>query len=157
VAGSTEAAVDQQVGGGGRLGQQDRILIPHRDDGAAERDALGALADGGEERQRRRQIVVEVPLISPAGVIAEPLGRLEQRDAVAQPTGRPAGPAVERDARVEAEPHSSQDDRRGRRPSNDDRRSVSIAARDQSAPGRLGTTRRPVPVTTLPQLVDLLL
>jgi hypothetical protein len=38
-------------GGGGSLRQQDRILIAHGDHGAAQRDALGVLADGGEERK----------------------------------------------------------------------------------------------------------
>ncbi|GAA4884571.1 hypothetical protein GCM10023403_60190 [Pseudonocardia benzenivorans] len=47
-----EASADEQVRGAGRLGQQDRVLVPHGDHRGAERDPLGVLPDRGEERQR---------------------------------------------------------------------------------------------------------
>ena len=99
-----EAATDQQVGSAGCLRQQDRVLIAHRDHGAAQRDALGVLAGGGKERERGREIVVEVALIGPAGLVSEPLGRLEQRYAVTQAPRGATGSAVEGDTRVETEP-----------------------------------------------------
>jgi hypothetical protein len=77
-----EAAADEQVGGGGSLRKQDRILIAHRDHGAAQGDALGVLADRGKERERGGEVVVEVALIGPAGLVSEPLSLLEQRYAV---------------------------------------------------------------------------
>jgi hypothetical protein len=81
---------------------QDRILVPHGDHRAAERDALGVLAGGGEERERGGEVVVEMALVGPAGPVPEPLGRLEQRYAVTQ-----AAPgALLNETRVEAEPQA---------------------------------------------------
>jgi hypothetical protein len=99
-----EAAADQQVRGAGSLRQQDGVLIAHGDHSAAQRDALGVLAGGGKEREGGREIVVEVPLIGPAGLVSEPLSRLEQRYRVTQAPLGATGSAVEGDARVESEP-----------------------------------------------------
>jgi hypothetical protein len=43
----------QQIGCSGRLGEQDRLLKPRRNNSTAERDSRRVLTRGSEERQRR--------------------------------------------------------------------------------------------------------
>jgi hypothetical protein len=64
--GQLQPTADQQVGRAGSLGEQDRILVAHRDHGGAQRDAPRVLTGRGEERQRRGQVVVEMSLVRPA-------------------------------------------------------------------------------------------
>jgi hypothetical protein len=97
-----EAAADEEVRRARGLAEQDRVLVPHRDHGRPEADPLGVLPDGGEERQRRGQVVVEVALVGPSGLVAQLLGRPEERDAVAEPLRR-AGGVAERHPGVEAQ------------------------------------------------------
>ena len=51
--GEFQSPADQQISGARRLGQQDRILIAHRQHRRAQRDTLGMLPHSGKERQRR--------------------------------------------------------------------------------------------------------
>jgi hypothetical protein len=75
--GQLKPFADEQVGSGGCLGKQDRVLLAHRDDSRSERDMACMLADRSKEWDRRGQVVIEVALIGPARLVAQSLGCLE--------------------------------------------------------------------------------
>lgn len=101
--GKFQSPINQKIGRAGRLGKQDRILIAHGDDRRTERNMPGMLAGSGEERKWRGQIVIEMPLIGPAGLVAQLFGNLEQFDTLTQPLRRP-GIVAEGYTGIEAEP-----------------------------------------------------
>ena len=71
-----QPAAGDQVGSAGVLGHVQRVLVAHVDDGRADLDALGARANGGQQRERRRELAREVVDAEVGAVRAELLGGL---------------------------------------------------------------------------------
>ena len=82
-----QAAAGDEVGAAGVLRHVERVLVAHVDHGGADLDALGARADGREQRERRAELAGEVmhPEIGP--VRAQFLGRDGELDGLQQRVG----------------------------------------------------------------------
>ncbi len=82
-----QAAVGELVDGRGLLGDPQRMAERQHLHCRADLHALGALGDGGGEDHRRgkhRALGREVQLGEPHGVEAEPLGRIDLREAIGE-------------------------------------------------------------------------
>ena len=77
----------------GVLGHVERVLVAHVDDAGADLDPAGPRADGGEQRERRGELVGEVVHPEVRAVGAELLGGDREVDRLQQHVGRPTASA----------------------------------------------------------------
>ena len=83
-----QAAAADDVGRAGVLRHVQRVLVAHVDDRGADLDALGARADGGEQREGRAELAGIVMHAEERAVGAELLGGDRKLDRLQQRVGR---------------------------------------------------------------------
>ena len=83
-----QAAAADDVGCAGVLRHVQRVLVAHVDDRGADLDALGARADGGQEREGRAELAGVVMDAEESAVGAEFLGGDRELDRLQQRVGR---------------------------------------------------------------------
>ena len=91
-----QPAAGDDVGSARVLDHVERILVAHVDDRRADLDPAGAGADGGQQRERRPELLCEVVDAEVGAVRAELLGRHRELDRLQQRVRRRAHLRVRR-------------------------------------------------------------